>query len=326
MTSCNKKRTLLEKFSIPIEHLDFKYIENCSDVAEISRILRILRSGEEGFYPQLTERCEQRLHQLDPKNKLLRQQTAACHSSELPVDQKESLLRDLEKSIDQMKILEGELRKHNQDLWELPDIRRVEAVINPKNKETANKIRKVKPATYAEWDRFDVRKELDKLDDDEKPNPTVAKPKIGPAVDGLDASREERSLIAEHERLKGNEAYAAGDYEEAKLYYDRSLSALLDPVTLNNRAQTYIKMKNYNAAIEDCNQVLLREPKNIKALLRRGTAYKCNLNYEDSLKDFESVLELEPNNQTAQKLVLEMRKNLPQNKREQKTRLLIEEI
>ncbi|XP_023226716.1 sperm-associated antigen 1-like [Centruroides sculpturatus] len=325
MTSCNKKRTLLEKFSIPIEHLDFKYIESCSDVVEISRILRILRSGEEGFYPQLTERCEQRLQQLDPKNKLLRHLTPACHSSELPIDQKESLLRDLEKSIDQMKILEGELRKHNQDLWELPDIRRAEAVINPKNKENASKIKKIKPSTYAEWDRFDVQEELDKLDN-EKPHSTVAKSKIGLAVDGWDASREERSLIAEHERLKGNEAYAAGDYEEAKLYYDRSLSAVLDPVTLNNRAQTYIKMKNYNAAVEDCNQVLLHEPKNIKALLRRGTAYKCNLNYEDSLKDFESALELEPNNQMAQKSVLEMRKNLLQNKQEQKTRLLIEEI
>jgi hypothetical protein len=30
-------------FKIPIEHLDFKYIENCSDVKHLEKILCVLR-------------------------------------------------------------------------------------------------------------------------------------------------------------------------------------------------------------------------------------------------------------------------------------------
>lgn len=57
---------------MPIEHLDFDYVRKCANAREIERILEILRSGEEGHYPQLTEFTENRLRVLDPANKVFR--------------------------------------------------------------------------------------------------------------------------------------------------------------------------------------------------------------------------------------------------------------
>ena len=38
-----KKLTLLQKFGIPVENLDFQYINKCTNVKEVERILRVLR-------------------------------------------------------------------------------------------------------------------------------------------------------------------------------------------------------------------------------------------------------------------------------------------
>lgn len=67
-----KKQSLLNKYSIPIDHLDFKYIEACKYAKEIEKIVEILKSGEEGFYPDLTTCAENKLKELCPNSKLLR--------------------------------------------------------------------------------------------------------------------------------------------------------------------------------------------------------------------------------------------------------------
>lgn len=68
----SQSKSLLETYGIPIEHLDFDYVKKCEKVKEVQRILEILRSGEEGFYPELTKCAEQRLRSLDPTNKMFR--------------------------------------------------------------------------------------------------------------------------------------------------------------------------------------------------------------------------------------------------------------
>jgi hypothetical protein len=40
----NKKQAL----EVPIDHLDYAYVRECTDVPEVEEILRILRSGKEG--------------------------------------------------------------------------------------------------------------------------------------------------------------------------------------------------------------------------------------------------------------------------------------
>lgn len=66
-----KNRSLLAKYDIPIEQLDFDFVGKCDDARRVERILLILRSGEEGFYPELTSFAEDRLRQLNANSKLL---------------------------------------------------------------------------------------------------------------------------------------------------------------------------------------------------------------------------------------------------------------
>lgn len=68
----DKKHTLLEKYGFPIDHLDFDYIKKSQNVKEIERMVEILKSGEEGFYPDLTLCAENKLKELSPENRLLR--------------------------------------------------------------------------------------------------------------------------------------------------------------------------------------------------------------------------------------------------------------
>lgn len=93
-----KKQSLVEKYEIPIENLDFTYVQNCGNIVEIERILEILRSGEEGFYPDLTKCTELRLRELDANNRMLRievqcQRTSRTLDAELMVFYSKFLLK-----------------------------------------------------------------------------------------------------------------------------------------------------------------------------------------------------------------------------------------
>lgn len=70
--SATKKSTLLQKYNIPVDHLDFKYLEKCVNSKEVEQIVEILKSGEEGYYPDLTRYAENRLRALNPHSKCLR--------------------------------------------------------------------------------------------------------------------------------------------------------------------------------------------------------------------------------------------------------------
>lgn len=108
-------------------------------------------------------------------------------------------------------------------------------------------------------------------------------------------TRTELDVMAEQEKEKGNEAFRAGDYEEALEHYNTSIKMNSNKIAYNNRAMTCkkiyfihfvkkkisvkydyifsdIKLRQYKEAISDCNIVLSIEHTNIKALLRRATS------------------------------------------------------
>lgn len=84
-TSENKirKRTLLQKYDIPVEFLDFGYIKECSDEKLLEKIVIILRSGEEGHYPDLMKCAEEKLLLLKPESKLFRTEEPAIKKEAL---------------------------------------------------------------------------------------------------------------------------------------------------------------------------------------------------------------------------------------------------
>ncbi|MEQ2165037.1 hypothetical protein GOODEAATRI_012877 [Goodea atripinnis] len=77
-------------------------------------------------------------------------------------------------------------------------------------------------------------------------------------------SQQEKFLLANREKDKGNEAFRANDYEEAVAYYSRSLSILPTVTAYNNRAQAEINLQHWHNAMRDCQQVLELEPRNKK--------------------------------------------------------------
>ncbi|XP_053064383.1 sperm-associated antigen 1 isoform X2 [Acinonyx jubatus] len=254
-------------FKIPVEHLDFKYIEKCSDVKHLEKILCVLRVG----YQKLK-------------------------------------MKKIKYTF--MKL------KHFQ-WWKIICLQFV-----------------VQTAVFM-LVRFDVEKECSKIDEDYKEKAVVNNKshlsKIETRIDTAGLTEKEKTSLATREKEKGNEAFNSGDYEEAVMYYTRSISVLPNVVAYNNRAQAELKLQNWNSAFQDCEKVLELEPGNLKALLRRATTYKHQNKLQEAIEDLNKVLNVEPDNELAKKTLLEVERDLKNSKRAPKTetkgkRMIIQEV
>nr|KAJ3414440.1 Sperm associated antigen 1 [Polyrhizophydium stewartii] len=50
-----------------VEHLDYGYVAQCSDMHELATLLRVLRSGKEGIYIDLENAIIERMEHLCPQ-------------------------------------------------------------------------------------------------------------------------------------------------------------------------------------------------------------------------------------------------------------------
>lgn len=105
-----------------------------------------------------------------------------------------------------------------------------------------------------------------------------------------------RKKKAEDERLKGNEYMKSKEYKEAVSAYTSSLSIFEEAATYSNRAMANLKLKRYASCICDADDCLRLDPKFLKAFHRRGKAYLARKEYEKAIKDFQTILESEPEN------------------------------
>ncbi|XP_045143166.1 sperm-associated antigen 1 [Echinops telfairi] len=330
-----------KKFKIPIEHLDFKYIEKCSDVKQLEKIYWVLRSGEEGYYPELTGFCEKRLESLAPHSRALRKDKPVATASSFTAEEWELIDGDMKSWVSEIKKEENKIHFHGTKTFpatedNLPPIRGSSSCL-PIAKEKYSKSKPAKkkiPRDYAEWDKFDVEKECSKIDEDYKEDAVINKThlsKIETRIDTAGRTIREKDLLATREKEKGNEAFNSGDFEEAVMYYTRSISVLPTVAAYNNRAQAEIKLQNWTSAFQDCEQVLKLEPGNLKALLRRATTYKHQNKLQEAVEDLSKVLDIEPDNDLAKKMLLEVKEDLKNAQPVPKTqtkgkRLVIQEV
>ncbi|XP_011374496.1 sperm-associated antigen 1 [Pteropus vampyrus] len=308
-------------FKIPVEHLDFKYIEKCSDIKHLEKILCVLRSGEEGYYPELTEFCEKRLKGLAPESRALRKDKPAATASSFTAEEWETIDGDIKSWVSEIKKEENKIHFHETETFpamkeNLPPVRSSDSCLHVA-KEKCSKSRPAKkkiPRDYAEWDKFDVEKECSKIDEDYKEKTVVNNKshlsKIETRLDTTGLTEKEKDFLATHEKEKGNEAFNSRDYEEAVKYYTRSLSVLPTVAAYNNRAQAELKLQNWNSAFQDCEKVLELEPGNLKALLRRATTYKHQNKLQEAIEDLHKVLDVEPDNELAKKTLSEVERDL----------------
>jgi tetratricopeptide (TPR) repeat protein len=114
--------------------------------------------------------------------------------------------------------------------------------------------------------------------------------------------------MAEQDRMKGNEAVKAKDYGEAVYHYTNSIN--LDPnepFSYANRAMAYLKQKIYRNAVDDATKAIELKPGYLKAHHRRGKALSALDRFDEAIKDFQYILEEEPDNKDVNKDLQECR-------------------
>ncbi|XP_075776391.1 sperm-associated antigen 1 isoform X1 [Pelodiscus sinensis] len=310
-------------YQIPINHFDYKFIEKCSDVKHLEKILRILRSGEEGYYPDLTLFCEKRIECLAPGSRALRKDKPPASVSDFTAEEWEKINDEMKSWVTEMKEDDYKIQfpiteTLHERLDNLPAIRGSNCCLHDgQSKEYKQRKKKNIPRDYREWDKFDVEKECSKVDEGNEENNSKTccnissdLPVVEKEIDTAGMTKKEKKFIANREKEKGNEAFATGDYKEAVTYYTRSISVLPTVAAYNNRAQAEIKLQNWHNAFQDCEKVLDMEPDNLKALMRRATVHKYLGNYQAAIEDLTKVLHVEPENAIAKKNLSDIEQKL----------------
>ncbi|XP_067008314.2 RNA polymerase II-associated protein 3 isoform X2 [Anabrus simplex] len=289
-----EKRTLLEKYEIPIDHLTFEYLEKCNDPRELERIVKILRSGEEGSYPDLLKSFETKLARVMPGSRLLKVSQTAVTTRDNGYDFYMKTINEIKEFRREAELFREEVKNKPRRcvLEELPPVRspgkitfsqREGKTEEPKKLRTEpKKLKSGIQRNYSEWEKYDVDRELVRMDIEEE------------------RARERSERKQKQKPVK--------EEEVAKVH-------IADGGDL--------KLQKYAEAISDCNKVLEVEPDNLKALMRRGVAYESRSDYQKALEDFTKVTILQPNNQKAHNLARQMQEKI--GGRKKAVRMKIEE-
>lgn len=98
---------------------------------------------------------------------------------------------------------------------------------------------------------------------------------------------------------EGNTAFKAKDYRKAIELWTEAVQ--VDPKNkdqnakiLQNRAQAYINLKEYDNAVNDCTEALKLDPSYLKAQKIRAKAHGGAGNWEEAVRDYKAVAETNP--------------------------------
>ncbi|XP_062549363.1 sperm-associated antigen 1 [Armigeres subalbatus] len=318
----NKPKRLLEKYDILLEHLDYGYIEKCTDAIELEKIVKILRSSQEGYYPDLTSFAERQLRSIKPKSKLFRQETPLLTKSNTPRGHWEEITQNLVEWESDMQKVQSDLFGKTECLpRELPPIRSSNSG-ETNCKITPKEHKRIESCDYENWDRYDPDAELLKMDlEEERQKEFVLKQNErnlnGPIIqeippDELSALTEaERRILAMKCKEKGNDYFRSKEYQQALSEYNRSIASFPMSACYNNRAITNIKLMRYKEAVSDCEECLKNDPTNLKALYRKAEAFKLNDERREAYHIYCRILQLDPNSIQASGAIEELRRQLP---------------
>jgi len=120
-----------------------------------------------------------------------------------------------------------------------------------------------------------------------------------------DAERE-----AEACKLRGNDAFKAGDYEGSISHYGAGIACWPSIVLFQNRAMANLKQECWGAVIADCNSAIAMDSASPKAYFRRACAWIGLGRLQDAVNDFEEVSRLLPNDKLSRAKLAECRESL----------------
>ncbi|XP_036991363.2 RNA polymerase II-associated protein 3 [Artibeus jamaicensis] len=213
----------------------------------------------------------------------------------------QDFMRDLENWEEDIKQKDMELRRQNGVPEEnLPPIRnknfrkkkKGKAKESSKQTKDENTKNRIKSYDYEAWAKLDVESILDELDKEETTHDSLSQESES-EEDGIHVDSQKALALKE----KGNKYFKQGKYDEAIECYTKGMDAdPYNPVLPTNRASAHFRMKKFAVAESDCNLAIALNRSYTKAYARRGAARFALQKLEDAKKDYEKVLELEPNN------------------------------
>ncbi|KAI1331253.1 TPR-like protein [Xylariaceae sp. FL0255] len=131
------------------------------------------------------------------------------------------------------------------------------------------------------------------------------------------------------DRMKeeGNADYKAGRWQPA---FDKYTSALeIDPANkgtnsklLQNRALCRIKLKQYDEAIADCERAISLDPSYTKARKTKANAYGQAEKWEDAVREWKNLQELDPEDRTIAKEIRKAELELKKSQRKDYYKIL----
>ncbi|KAK8114369.1 tetratricopeptide [Apiospora kogelbergensis] len=131
------------------------------------------------------------------------------------------------------------------------------------------------------------------------------------------------------DRMKeeGNTDYKAGRWQAA---FDKYSSALeVDPANrgtnaklLQNRALCRLKLKQYNEAVADCDRAVSLDPQYIKARKTKANALGQADRWEDAVREWKSIQEMDPEDRTIPKEVRKAELELKKSQRKDYYKIL----
>ncbi|KAL7728996.1 hypothetical protein ACLKA6_019831 [Drosophila palustris] len=106
---------------------------------------------------------------------------------------------------------------------------------------------------------------------------------------------------------KGNEAFKASQWSEAVQQYSSAIKLGAKhkelPVFYKNRAAAYLKLEQYQNALDDCTESLRLAPNDPKALFRRAQAYEALSKPEEAYRDATALFKADPGNKSVQPML-----------------------
>lgn len=210
-------------------------------------------------------------------------------------------MRDLEHWENDIKQKDLELRRQSGVPEEnLPPIRngnfrkkkKGKAKDSSKKTKEENTKNRIKSFDYDAWAKLDVDSILDELDKEDSTHDSVSQESES-EDDGVRVDSQKALVLKE----KGNKYFKQGKYDEAIECYTKGMDAdPYNPVLPTNRASAYFRLKKFAVAESDCNLAIALSRSYTKAYIRRGAARFALCKLEEARKDYEKVLELEPDN------------------------------
>lgn len=101
----------------------------------------------------------------------------------------------------------------------------------------------------------------------------------------------------------GNKAFANRDYSTAIDYYTQAIEFDgTNAVLFSNRAMCYLKLEDYNKALQDCDEGLKNvtdDKAKVKLLFRKASSFKGMGSFKLARQYYQAVLQLDPKNEQA---------------------------